>query len=111
MHDSGEFFNRLHDAPILRVAVENPVPHRYARQIVGNYTQLIQPWQFGHGETKATCLWLKNLPPLVPTDIVDGRFPRVHKTPPSKDRWKLRSLTYPGIAAAMANQWGSLLNA
>lgn len=103
------FVRALLDAPIQRIALENPVLVISTK--VRRPDQVIQPWQFGHGETKATCLWLKNLPPLVPTDIVDGRFPRVHKTPPSKDRWKLRSLTYPGIAAAMANQWGSLLNA
>jgi hypothetical protein len=69
-------------------------------------TQIIQPWQFGHGETKATCLWLKNLPKLEPTDIVEGREARVHKMAPSADRWKLRSLTFTGIAKAMAEQWG-----
>lgn len=67
--------------------------------------QIIQPWQFGHGETKATCLWLKNLPKLLPTNIVQGREARVHKLPPSVDRWKLRSTTYQGIADAMASQW------
>lgn len=92
------------------VAVENPVPHRYAVQAIGRkYSQLIQPWQFGQGETKATCLWLKGLPPLMPTDIVDGREARVHKMPPSEDRAKLRSKTYPGIAQAMATQWGAYL--
>lgn len=68
--------------------------------------QIIQPWQFGHGETKATCLWLKNLPKLVPTNIVDGRHPKVHRMPPGPDRWKERSRTYQGIADAMAAQWG-----
>ena len=70
-----------------------------------DFAQSIQPWQFGHGETKRTCLWLKNLPPLVPTDIVSGRDPRVHHMPPSPDRWKERSRFYPGIAKAMAEQW------
>jgi hypothetical protein len=70
------------------------------------YTQIIQPWQFGHGETKATCLWLKGLPKLQPTDIVDGREQRIWKLPPSEDRWKIRSTTYQGIADAMADQWG-----
>jgi hypothetical protein len=70
------------------------------------YTQIVQPWQFGHGETKATCLWLKGLPQLTPTDIVDGREQRVWKLPPSEDRWKKRSITYTGIANAMADQWG-----
>src|SRR5690606_10734717 len=68
--------------------------------------QIIQPWQFGHGETKATCLWLKNLPKLVPTNIVDGRENRVHRMPPGPDRWKERSRTFIGIAEAMADQWG-----
>ena len=66
----------------------------------------MQPWQFGHGETKATCLWLKGLPLLQPTDIVSGREARVHKMPPSQNRWKERSRTFVGIAAAMAQQWG-----
>lgn len=69
--------------------------------------QIIQPWQFGHGETKATCLWLFNLPPLVPTSIVSGREARVHRMPPTPERWKERSRTYPGIAHAMANQWSN----
>jgi len=69
--------------------------------------QVIQPWQYGHGETKATCLWLKGLPPLIPTDIVEGREPRVHRMPPGPNRWKERSRTYQGIANAMAAQWGS----
>jgi hypothetical protein len=68
--------------------------------------QIIQPWQFGHGETKATCLWLKNLPLLTPTKIVEGREQRIHRLPPSPDRWKIRSTTYAGIAVAMAQQWG-----
>jgi hypothetical protein len=70
-----------------------------------------KPWQFGHGETKRTCLWLKNLPPLVPTDVVDGRENRVHRMPPSADRWRERSRFFPGIAAAMASQWGALTSA
>jgi hypothetical protein len=69
--------------------------------------QVIQPWMFGHGETKATCLWLKNLPKLIPTNIVEGREARIHKMPPGPDRWKERSRTYEGIAAAMAEQWGA----
>ncbi len=68
--------------------------------------QVIQPWQFGHGETKATCLWLKGLPPLVPTGVVDGREARVHRMPPGPDRARMRSRTYPGVARAMAEQWG-----
>ena len=70
--------------------------------------QIIQPWQFGHGETKATCLWLKGLPKLVPTNIVAGREARIHKMPPGPDRWKERSRTMQGIADAMADQWGRL---
>jgi hypothetical protein len=94
-------------APIARVAVENPIPHKYAMERIGQrYDQIIQPWQFGHGETKATCLWLKGLPALVPTDVVSGREQRMWKLPPSADRWKLRSATYAGIAKAMADQWG-----
>lgn len=106
MCESAAFFNYLQNAPVERICVENPIPHRYAREIIGPYTQLIQPWQFGHGETKATCLWLKNLPKLQPTSIVDGRTPRVHHASPSPDRWKERSRTLAGIAAAMAEQWG-----
>ena len=87
-----------------RVAVENPIG--IMSTCYRKPDQIIQPWQFGHGETKATCLWLKNLPPLVPTDIVSEREHRVWKLPPSEDRAKLRSRTYPGIAKAMAEQWG-----
>lgn len=86
--------------------LENPIPHKHAVQRIDrNYDQVIQPWQFGHGETKATCLWLKNLPKLTPTNIVAGREARIHKMPPSPDRWKERSKTYSGIAKAMAEQW------
>jgi hypothetical protein len=106
MKDGCWFFNQLLNAPIPKICIENPIPHKYARAIIGDYTQLIQPWQFGHGETKATCLWLKNLPKLQPTNIVSGRKAKVHKMPPSADRWKKRSMTYQGIADAMANQWG-----
>ena len=106
MEFAADFFRALLTAPINKIAIENPIPHKYAVSIMGrNYNQLIQPWQFGHGESKATCLWLKNLPELVPTDIVEGREQRIHKLPPSKDRWKLRSTTYTGFAQAMAEQW------
>lgn len=98
------FFKKLQKAPIDKICIENPIPHKYGQ--LGKYTQKIQPWQFGHGETKATCLWLKNLPELVPTNIVEGREQRLHNLGPSKDRWKKRSLTYQGIADAMAEQWG-----
>lgn len=107
MEDSAAFFASLLTAPIPHVAVENPVMHSYARELIGeNATQYIQPWQFGHGEIKRTGLWLRNLPPLVPTHIVDGRTPRVHHASPGPDRWKERSRTLPGIAEAMAEQWG-----
>ena len=99
-----DFVRALLDAPIERIALENPISVISSK--IRKPDQIIQPWQFGHGETKATCLWLKNLPPLVPTDIVDGREARVHRMPPSADRWKKRSETYLGIAEAMASQWG-----
>jgi hypothetical protein len=100
------FVRSLLDAPIERIALENPVSVISSR--IRKPDQIIQPWQFGHGEVKATCLWLKNLPKLEPTNIVSGRVARVHREPPSPDRWKKRSITYAGIAEAMANQWGSL---
>lgn len=99
------FVQQLLDAPIEKIALENPISIISSR--IRKPTQIIQPWQFGHGETKATCLWLKNLPPLVPTKIVDGREARVHKMAPGPDRWKERSRTYQGIADAMAEQWGN----
>ena len=95
-----DFVRLLLDAPIPRIAVENPVS--VISSHIRRPDQIIQPWQFGHGETKATCLWLRNLPPLVPTDVVDGREALVHRMPPGPDRWKLRSTTYLGIAQAMA---------
>lgn len=108
MERAAEFFVRLKNCNIPKICIENPIPHKYARALIGGYSQLIQPWQFGHGETKATCLWLKYLPPLKPTKIVDGRHPRMHLMPPGPDRWKLRSVTYEGIAKAMAKQWGAM---
>ena len=93
-------------APIPMIALENPVSIISSR--IRKPDQIIQPWQFGHGETKATCLWLKNLPPLVPTVIVHGREARVHRMPPGPDRWRERSRTYWGVAHAMASQWGGL---
>ena len=102
--DAAEFFMTLANAAIDRIAIENPVGVMSTRWRKPD--QYIQPWQFGHGETKKTGLWLKNLPPLVPTDVVDGREARIHKMPPSKDRGHLRSITYAGIAKAMADQWG-----
>jgi hypothetical protein len=100
------FFWQLMAAPVYRICIENPVSIISTR--IRKPDQIIQPWQFGHGETKATCLWLKNLPLLTATDVVDGREARVHRMPPSPDRWKERSRTYQGIAAAMASQWGAL---
>ncbi len=99
-----DFVRLLMNAPIPRIAIENPVSIISSR--IRKPDQIIHPWQFGHGETKTTCLWLKNLPRLTPTQIVSGREPRIHRMPPSSDRWKERSRTYPGIAAAMADQWG-----
>jgi len=102
-----EFFKFLLKSNIPKIAIENPIPHKYALKIIGEkYNQIVQPWQFGHRETKATCLWLKNLPLLKTTNIVEGREPRMHKLRPSPDRWKERSRTYKGIAEAMAYQWG-----
>jgi hypothetical protein len=97
------FVRLLFNAPIPHIALENPISIISSR--IRKPTQIIQPWQFGHGETKATCLWLKNLPPLKPTSIVPGREARVHRMSPGPDRWRERSRTYPGIAAAMASQW------
>jgi hypothetical protein len=106
MREGAEFFKFLLNAKVAKIAVENPIMHKYAVEIIGRrQDQVIQPWQFGHGETKATCLWLKGLSPLKPTKIVEGRVQRLHLLPPSKDRWKLRSTTYQGIADAMAEQW------
>ena len=99
-----DFVRLLLDAPIEKIALENPISK--ISTAIRKPDQIIQPWQFGHGETKATCLWLKNLPKLFPTNIVSGREARVHKMPPSADRWKHRSTTLQGIADAMAAQWG-----
>lgn len=99
-----EFVRRLLDAPIPKIALENPVSIISTR--IRKPSQIIQPWMFGHGETKTTCLWLKGLHKLVPTAIVAGRSDRIHKMPPSPNRWKERSRTYQGIADAMAAQWG-----
>ena len=99
-----EFVRQLMNAPIERICIENPISIISSR--IRKPDQIIQPWQFGHGETKATCLWLKNLPKLMPTKIVEGREGRIWKMPPGPDRWKERSRTYQGIADAMAEQWG-----
>jgi hypothetical protein len=95
----------LLNAPMPHIALENPISIISSR--IRKPDQIIQPWMFGHGEVKATCLWLKGLPQLVPTDIVDGRRPRVHFASPGPDRWKERSRTMTGIASAMADQWGA----
>ena len=100
------FFNDLQEANIPMICIENPIPHKYAVKGIGKYNQIIQPWMFGHGETKATCLWLKGLPLLKSTNIVKGREQRLHRLPPDKDRARLRSKTFSGIAKAMAEQWG-----
>ena len=101
------FFKKLLDAPIAHIAIENPIPHKYAVERIGQqYTQIVQPWQHGHGETKATCLWLQGLPELTPTEVVEGRVGRIHRM---SSTWsKQRSITYTGIASAMAAQWGGV---
>ena len=102
--DAIEFVKTLMSWPVAKIAIENPIGVLSTK--IKKPNQIIQPWQFGHGETKATCLWLKGLPNLKPTDIVDGREARIHRMSPSKDRAKERSRTYQGIANAMAEQWG-----
>jgi len=116
LDEAATFFRILLNAPIPHIAVENPIMHKYAKERIGGVkqTQVVQPWMFGHPEQKATCLWLKNLSPLVPTNNVkaemdalpDNQRQRLHYLPPSADRWKLRSTTFQGIADAMAEQWG-----
>lgn len=101
------FVRRLMAADISMICIENPISIISSQ--IRKPDQIIQPWQFGHGETKATCLWLKNLPKLTPTSIVEGREARIHKMPPGPNRWKDRSRTFQGIGEAMANQWGKLL--
>lgn len=101
------FFMELAKATIPRIVIENPVC--IMSRLYREPDQIIQPWMFGHGETKATCLWLKNVPKLQPTNVVEGRDDRIHKMPPSPERWKLRSETYAGVAEAMADQWGTWL--
>jgi hypothetical protein len=108
LDEAVKFAGFLWSAPILRVCLENPIMHGHARQRFGfDPTQIVQPWQFGHPETKATCLWLRGLEKLEPTHIVTGRIPRVHHESPGPDRWKRRSATYPGLAEAMAARWGA----
>jgi len=100
-----DFVRRLMSADIPKICIENPVSIISSK--IRKADQVIQPWMFGHGEQKATCLWLKNIPKLTPTNIVSGREQKVWKLPPSADRWKIRSKTYSGIAEAMARQWGN----
>jgi hypothetical protein len=110
LDEGAELFSAVWNAPCPRVAVENPVMHKHAKARIRNYAppaQTIQPWQFGHGETKATCLWLRGLPLLKPTDVVEGREARVHRMPPGPNRWKERSRTFEGVGEAMADQWGT----
>lgn len=102
-NDAIMFFFELINAPIDKTAIENPIG--IMSTLYRKPDQIIQPWQFGHGETKATCLWLKNLPKLVPTNIVEGRENRIHRMPPSPTRSRDRAVTYQGIANAMASQW------
>lgn len=104
IHEALVFVGALMDLAIPRVAIENPISIISSR--IRKPDQIIQPWMFGHGEVKATCLWLRGLPPLVPTDIAKGRVARVHRMPPGPERAKIRSRTLPGIARAMAEQWG-----
>jgi hypothetical protein len=107
MRASAICFSKLLNCGIKKIAMENPIMHKYAKEIIRvGPSQIIQPWQFGHGETKSTCLWLKNLPPLLPTNIVLEREHRIHLMPRTDNRSKLRGLTFLGIAAAMAEQWG-----
>jgi hypothetical protein len=111
LQEGAALFSAFWNAPVERICVENPVMHRHAKALIQNYqepAQSVQPWQYGHGETKRTCLWLKNLQPLKPTNIVEGREARVHRMPPSADRWRERSRFFPGIADAMADQWGGV---
>lgn len=117
LFDGAEFFKKLLNAPIPKIAIENPIMHKYAKAIIGvEKTQVIQPWQFGHPESKATCFWLKGLDPLKETNNVKEQFlkrdkkeaQRLHYLPPSPDRWKIRSKTFKGIAEAMAQQWGGI---
>lgn len=107
MVQGAEFFKKLLGAPVNLIAVENPIMHKHAVEIIGRrQDQIIQPWQYGHGETKATGLWLKGLSKLIPTNIVSGREARVFRMPPGPNRGKERSRFFNGIAEAMAEQWG-----
>lgn len=109
LDEGAALFSAFWNAPIDRICIENPVMHKHAKARIENYqdfAQSVQPWQFGHGETKRTCFWLKNLPALTPTNIVEGREARVHRASPGPQRWAERSKFFTGIADAMADQWG-----
>jgi len=109
LDEAADLFSAFLNAPIDRICIENPVMHRYAKERIRNYVpfaQTVQPYDFGHPETKRTCLWLKNLQPLKPTRRVEGRTARVHRMSPGPDRQKERSRFFDGIAEAMADQWG-----
>jgi len=109
MRAGAEFFKLLLECGIPRICIENPVMHKHAKAIIGqNFSHSFQPWQHGHGYTKRTCLWLKNLPKLKPSNVVEGRSAIMHNLPPSKDRGHIRSLTPEGVGKAMAEQWGDL---
>ncbi|KQT50347.1 hypothetical protein ASG47_19645 [Devosia sp. Leaf420] len=108
LDEGAALFSDFWNAPIDRICIENPVMHKHAKARIKNYqefAQSVQPWQFGHPETKRTCFWLKGLPPLMATDVVEGRTARVHRMPPGPQRWDERSRFFPGIAKAMADQW------
>jgi len=118
LDQAAQFFRRLFNAPIVKIAVENPIMHKYAKERIDGMeqSQVIQPWMFGHTEQKATCLWLKGLPLIRPTNNVKEQMmalpnnerQRIFPMSPGPDRWKLRSTTFKGIAEAMAEQWGVL---
>ena len=118
LFDGAGFFKRLLEAPVERIVIENPIMHKYGKQLIGGVkqTQIVHPWMFGHTEQKATCLWLKGVKPLFSTNDVkeemmllpNNERQRLHYLSPSPERWKLRSTTYQGIADAMAMQWGDL---
>lgn len=114
LREGADLFSAFWNADIERICIENPIMHKHAKALIRGYrdfAQSVQPWQFGHGEVKRTCFWLKSLPPLTPTNIVDGRDARVHRSTGwgrhAEGRWKERSRFYPGIAEAMADQWSA----
>ncbi len=112
--EGAALFSAMWNAPIERICVENPVMHKHAKALISGYqepAQTVQPWEYGHAESKRTCFWLKGLPPLVATHAKPENIAhRVHMMPPGPDRWKERSRFFPGIAAAMASQWGGMVD-